>query len=169
MKTENLHKNTCFITGKGMSEGFVLNDETYKNREDVVKVLREEYISAMNADINAGFIDGYEEEDALAGAFVPKTISDEDLLEFCYENDFVYWTEWYDEKELEDDGEAYDDDGILYEFIDGEWVKEINLDEDYEIFGGDGLEYERWKHQDTGEIITVDIIITRSFNGRIIE
>ena len=169
MKTEDLHKHTCKITGKGMSKGYMLDHNTYKNQKDIVEILRKDYISAINADINIGYIDGYDGEDALGGGLVPKTISDDNLLKFSYDNDYHYWTEWYDNEELEEDGEAYDDNGNIYYFENGEWVREINLDEDYEICGGDGLENEVWRHKSTGEQITVDIIITRSFNGRIID
>ena len=51
MKTTDLHARKCAITDKGMSEGFHFNDNTYKEKEVFVKVLREN-IPSFNADIN---------------------------------------------------------------------------------------------------------------------
>lgn len=80
-----------------------------------------------------------------------------------YEDGF-YYSEWF---VIDDMDGGYDEDGNYYDCIDGEFVKEIDLN-DYKLCGGDGLEYEEWEHQETGEVISIDIIITRSFNGRII-
>lgn len=162
MTTEYLHRHTCKITGRGMSEGFLMNDETYGEQEDFVKVLRDA-IPSFNADINIGMTEMYEGEDALADGLIPTAISDEDLLEFSYENEYHLWTDWYQE-DLEEEGEAHDDDGNLHYFKDGKWSKYINLN-DYEIVGGDGVENEVWEHKETKNLIEIPIEIVRDFKN----
>jgi len=114
MKTEDLHRHVCLISGKGMSEGFLMDNETYEKQEDFLVELRK-MIPDFNADINIGFSEGYFGEDALADNLIPTTISDEDLLEYSYEEENHLWTEWYQD-DLEAEGEGYDDDGYLYIF-----------------------------------------------------
>jgi hypothetical protein len=164
MKTEDLHRHVCKVSGKGMSEGFLMNDETYKEQEDFIVVLRE-MIPSFNADINMGLSEGYEGDDALGDALIPQTISDEDLLEFSYDNENHLWTDWYQD-DLEEETEGYDDDGNLWEFlsINQEWRKEFDL-EDYEICGGDGVTTEVWKHKTTGKLVTIPVEIVRDFDN----
>ncbi len=121
MKIENLHPRICDITSKGMSEGFVMDDIYIENEKDLVTKLREG-IPYFNADINIGMSE-YNGEDALGGGLIPKTISDENLKEFSYDNEYHYWTEWYDEEEMIEQGYAYDDDGNEYQLENNKWVK----------------------------------------------
>lgn len=128
MKTQNLHKHVCKISGKGMSQGFLLDGETYRCREDYKEEDTKTFLTevrklipSFNADINAGVSDGYFGEDALGGCLIPKTISDDNLLEYSYEEGYHYFTEW-EQEGLEEEGEAYDDEGVKYTFEDGEWV-----------------------------------------------
>lgn len=114
MKTENLHRHVCYISGKGMSQGFLMNHETYDRQEDFIFELRK-LIPDFNADINIGISDGYFGGGALADNLIPITISDEDLINHSYEEDNHLWTEWHQE-DLEEDGEGYDDYGCLYIF-----------------------------------------------------
>lgn len=44
-------------------------------------------------------------------------------MEEAYNDEYYYWTEWYD-LDLEEEGIAYDGEGNLYEFINGEWEKQ---------------------------------------------
>lgn len=165
MKTKNLHKHVCKISGRGMSEGFLMNHETYKEQKDFIGVLREE-ISSFNADINS--IEGmsYNGLDALGGGLIPKTITDENLLKYSYDNGYHIWTSWEDQEDLEEEGEAYDDDGNLWEYlsINKKWRRYFDL-EDYEICGGDGVEYELWEHKSTKKLISIPIEIVRDFNN----
>ena len=163
METKDLHRHVCKVSGKGMSEGFLMNSETYAKQEDFVKVLREA-ISSFNADINIGYCEGYFGEDALGGALIPKTISDADLLEFSYDSDYHLWTDWYQE-DLEEETEGYDDDGNLWEFmpLNKEWRREFDL-ADYKLVAGDGITTEVWEHKITQKLATVRIEIMRYFD-----
>lgn len=97
MKTEQLHRHVCSITGKGMSEGFLFQMDVYiKEESDAL-----EYAKSI----------GY------------------NSLEESYEDEMHYWTTWEDNQDLEWEGEAYDDDGNLWEFVDGEWRKPFDLED----------------------------------------
>lgn len=164
MKTENLHRHVCFITGKGMSEGFLMNHETYKDQETFTAEVRK-LIPCFNADINVGVSEGYFGDDALGGALIPQTISDEDLLEHSYEEGNHLWTDWYQD-DLEDEGEAYDDDGNKWEFqpLNKEWIRAFELS-DYDIVAGDGVTTEVWEHKVTKKLVTIPIEIVRDFDN----
>jgi len=165
MKTENLHKHVCKITGKGMSEGFLMNHETYKEEKDFVEVLREE-ISNFNADINSIEEMSYNGLDALGGGLIPKTITDADLLEYSYDNGYHIWTSWEDQEDLEEEGKGYDDEGNLYEFkpLNKEWIRVFELS-DYDIIGGDGVTEELWEHKITKKLVVIPIEIVRDFDN----
>lgn len=139
MKTENLHMHICSVSGKGMSEGWYINGEYLST-----KSLADGYAKTVRK--NADDLEWYEDF--------------KELYQDCLENgetDFGYWTEWY-EYDLEDEGEAYDDDGNLYEFKNNQWVRPFNL-EDYIIVDGDGVTVEIWAHKETKKLIEIPIEI----------
>jgi len=104
MKKENiidskdLFARKCSVTGKGMNEGYCIDDGMMyiENPDDIIKHLRE---------IDFPF-DGVK-------------LSDEILLDEAYNSDYCYYTEW---DELDED-EAYDEDGNAYELINDLWTK----------------------------------------------
>ena len=165
MNTEDLFRHQCTVTGLGMDEGYYFNHNTYAEKEDFVKVLREE-VSNFNLDISAGVCESYLGQGSLVTGFLPVTISDEDLLKFSYDNEYHYWTTWHqDNFDLEEEGEAFDKDGNKYYFDSKhkEWKMEVDEDE-YEWYdGGDGVEYEIWKNTKTEKLIKVPIELKRYF------
>ena len=88
----------CDATGRGMNEGYVLGDgELYfAEKEDLIKHLR-----TLNwEDCN--------------GARSKDITNDEDLLDFFYNEDQYYYTEW-DEDDIVPGMEYYDAEGNEYE------------------------------------------------------
>lgn len=129
MRTEDLHRHVCSVTGKGMSEGFLFHDDCYIKDDE----------NALEYAKSSGF----------------KTLQE------SYDAGYHYWTEWYDFQDLEDEGEAFDDDGNLYFFRKGKWVEDIDL-QDYDIVGGDGVEHEIWEHKENKHQIKIPIEIVRN-------
>ena len=82
-------------TGKGINEGFVIGDgDSYFESEDnLVKHLRE--LDYEDADGNSS----------------KKIKSKDDLLEFFYNDEYYYYTEWDCDSEIEDQGYYYTRDG----------------------------------------------------------
>lgn len=136
MKTEDLYRHKCSVTGKGMNEGWYIDGEYYSTIE--------------LADIEAQKLDFKDFEELY------------DECENEGEQDYCYWTTWEDD--LEEEEEAYDEDGNLYTFEGGKWNLAFDL-EDYEIVGGDGIEMELWKHKTTKQLIHIPIEIVRDFDN----
>jgi len=68
----------CSITGEGMNEGYLVNDDTYvKYEADLIKLIR-----SWN-------VDEYNE------------LSDEFILNEAYDNEEYFWTAWEDESEYQ--------------------------------------------------------------------
>jgi hypothetical protein len=89
----------CDVTGCGMNEGYVWGDGTfYTSTEDVT-------IKELRSDIRNGAYDFDE-----IGAEELLKMSDAELLEYAYENEVLYCTEW-EESEIEEQGYYYDKDG----------------------------------------------------------
>lgn len=85
----------CDATGCGMNEGFVLNDgELYLSKKEHLL----EHLRTLDWED----ADGNRSQDLT---------DDEDILEFFYNEDYYYYTEW---EELDDDI-FYDEDGNEYE------------------------------------------------------
>ena len=78
------------VTGKGMNEGFIVNDgdKYYANEKDLIKHLRS--VDIWDEDVNS--------------------MSDDDLLELSYDEEYHLYTEWYDEDDME------------FEEVDGELI-----------------------------------------------
>jgi hypothetical protein len=78
----------CDITNEGMNEGYCIGDELMyiKHEKDFVQHLK---------DIK----------------FSDEELTDEELVELAYEEEYYYWTEW---EELDDDY-YYLEDGTLVE------------------------------------------------------
>jgi len=65
---------TCDITGEDMYEGFVFDDNIYiKHQKDLVKKIKKYFLE------------------------VSKEWTEEDWLEFSYNQELHYWTEWYED------------------------------------------------------------------------
>lgn len=75
----------CDVTGEGMDEGYCIEDGFMyiKYKKDMIKHLYDIFKSEYpNIDIN--------------------TISEEYLEnKYCEEEDYYYWTEWYEEDDIE--------------------------------------------------------------------
>lgn len=85
----------CDITGKGMNEGWCWSDGVFysETKEDTAKELRREITEGLHP---AHYYDLSEDE-------APKVEwSDDKLLEFAYESEICYYTEWYDPSDLDD-------------------------------------------------------------------
>ena len=88
---EDRYARKCDITGEGMNEGFCINDGMMyiEKREDMIKHLRREFPALYH-------------------------LNDEDLMETCYNNEYYYWTDWYET--LEEMDEWYTIEGELVEY-----------------------------------------------------
>jgi hypothetical protein len=75
------YARVCDITGEGMNEGFcILNGEMYiKNEEDLLNHLREQDFSFEDEQGNKIDVNAYE---------------DEELMEWAYNDEYYYYTEW---------------------------------------------------------------------------
>lgn len=72
----------CDVTGETMDEGYVVEGMLLthiKYKEDLIKFFRQpSYQNAIEEDV------------------ILSELSDEELLEFLGENDYYYWTTWYE-------------------------------------------------------------------------
>jgi hypothetical protein len=77
----------CDITGEGMNEGYVVDEFTgttyIKHKSDLLNHLRL---------LNWEGADGVKSQDIE---------SDEALMEFFYDEEYYYWTEWFEDEFLE--------------------------------------------------------------------
>lgn len=90
----------CDVTGRGMNEGWVWGEGTYYTST------KEVTIAELRSDIQDGAYDFDE-----VGSDALLKLSDDQLLQYAYDNDVLYYTEW---EELDDDV-YYDADGNEYE------------------------------------------------------
>ena len=86
----------CDVTGKGMNEGWIdegssSGKEYFKKKKHILKHVK----SIMKKE----------------GAVDPKTLSDDDILEYGYNHYSIYWTEW---GQPEDDENYFDKNGNEY-------------------------------------------------------
>lgn len=82
----------CSKTGKGMNEGFIVNDGDFyfKEESDLLDWLREQdFITAEGEEANK--------------------FSNEDLKEWAFNDEIYYWTKW----EIEAETEYYNENGKL--------------------------------------------------------
>lgn len=152
MKTADLHRHKCDATGKGMSEGWYIDGEYFSTQESADKRAREHVDNDGNNFKN--FKELYEDST--------------DTESPDYNTDYCYWTTWHqDNFDLEAEGEAYDDDGNYYRFINGKWFESDNqtIAENLELWDtGDGVEYEIWRDSRTDIKYIIPIEIVRDFN-----
>jgi hypothetical protein len=89
----------CDVTGKGMNEGWCWGEGVYytSTKEATIKELR--------SDIKDGAYDFDE-----LGSDAMLQMSDDDLLQYAYDNDVFYYTDWHDE-DLDEQGYYYTEDG----------------------------------------------------------
>jgi len=94
----------CDITGKGMNEGYCWHDGTFYShtKENTARELRDDI--KEDGVMHSGKLSN---DELLA-------MSDDELLDWAYEEEILYWTEWLDDSDTEDS--FYDADGNLYEY-----------------------------------------------------
>jgi len=95
----------CDITNRGMNEGWVWGDGTFYTSTKEITV------SELRDDISDGAYDFDE-----VGASKLLAMSDDDLLQYAYDNDVLYYTEWNDEINSSNYDCYYDAEGNEYEF-----------------------------------------------------
>jgi hypothetical protein len=92
----------CDATGKGMNAGYVVNDgEMYFSEEKYLV----DYLRTLNWEDCNGNLSSDIDND-----------NDNDLLEFFYNDDMYYYTEWDEEINENNYDCYYDADGNEYEF-----------------------------------------------------
>ena len=95
----------CDVTGRGMNEGWVWGEgEFYTSTKEVT-------IAELRSDIKDGAYDFDE-----MGADKMLEMTDDELLQYAYDNDVLYYTEWDDEINEDNYDCYYDEDGNEYEF-----------------------------------------------------
>ena len=94
----------CDITGRGMNEGYCWGDGMFytATSEDTIKELRSDIVKSEGDEYWST------SKDRLL------VMTDEELLDWGYEQDMYYYTEWYDEEYCEGDT-YYDKEGNEYE------------------------------------------------------
>jgi hypothetical protein len=92
----------CDVTGKGMNEGWCWGDGSFYTATEEVTIaeLRKDYPQH-------------------------KDLSDEELMSWAYDEEILYWTEWYDE-ELEPGDIYYDAEGNEFEIEEELEIKNEN-------------------------------------------
>jgi hypothetical protein len=77
----------CDVTGEPMNEGWCWGDGMFytATEESTITELRKEYPSKVN-------------------------ITDDELMQYAYDNEVLYWTEWYSD-EIEEQGFYFTKDG----------------------------------------------------------
>ena len=98
MENEDKYARRCDITGLGMNEGYVIvdGDMYIASKEDLLIHLK-----------------GLDYEDADGKQVNGLGLSDDDLIEFYYNEEYCYWTEW---EEVDDDF-CFTEDGELIETL----------------------------------------------------
>lgn len=90
--TPNLCHRKCSVTGEGMNQGWLFEDDadTVKYEEDVVRILKD---CAPNYGVD------------FSGR------SNDDILQAAFELDICYWTDWDEDGSTDDDDVLYTHDG----------------------------------------------------------
>ena len=103
MKTKKIVKDVtlwarqCSITGEGMNEGYLFNDTVYiANDKDLIDTLRGQ---------------DYTAEDEDGTQLYPSKMTDQELMEWAYNDEIYYWTEWDDDEDVQ----YAEIDGVMYE------------------------------------------------------
>ena len=98
MKTIIKYARKCDITGEGMNEGYCIGDGLMyiKYEKDMIKHLRE---------MDFCF------EDEEGNPIDVNSFSDSELMEWSYNDEYHYWTDWYET--LEEEDEWYTEEGSL--------------------------------------------------------
>lgn len=95
----------CDVTGRGMNEGWVWGEGVfYTSTKEVT-------IAELRSDIKDGAYDFDE-----MGADKMLEMSDDELLQYAYDNDVLYYTEWDEEINENNYDCYYDEEGNEYEF-----------------------------------------------------
>ena len=90
----------CDVTNVGMNEGWCWSDGLFYT------ATKEATASELRSDIADGAYDFDE-----VGSEALLAMSDDDLITYAYEHDVLYWTEWYDDEDIDDQGYYYTEDG----------------------------------------------------------
>lgn len=93
----------CSVTGEGMNEGWYIENtlDYIKYEKDLIPILRKV-------------------------KDVPEGLSDDELREYLYEEDYFCYTEWDSESEIEEQGYYYLEDGTIYVFLENN-EKDISI------------------------------------------
>ena len=95
----------CDVTNRGMNEGWVWFDGTfYTSTKEIT-------IAELRSDIKDGAYDFNE-----VGADKLLAMTDDELLQYAYDQDVLYYTEWEEEPSEDICDCYYDADGNEYEF-----------------------------------------------------
>lgn len=76
----------CDVTGRGMNEGWCWGDGGFYTSTLEVT------ITELRSDIKDG---GYNFDEVDTNTLL--SMSDDELMQYAYDNDIFYYTEWYDE------------------------------------------------------------------------
>ena len=102
MKTtkEERYARKCDISGEGMNEGYLIEDGIMyiKHEKDLIKHLREMDFCSEDEEGNPIDVNSF---------------SDSELMEWSYNDEYHYWTDWYET--LEEEDEWYTKEGKLIE------------------------------------------------------
>lgn len=89
----------CDVTGRGMNEGWCWGDGVYYT------ATKEATIKELRGDVESGAYDFDE-----LGSEEMLKMSDDELMQYAYDNGVFYYTDWYEE-EIEEQGYYYTADG----------------------------------------------------------
>jgi hypothetical protein len=136
------------VTGQGMNEGYCFADGAFycENREDAIKEIRKDVKEFPMFFRDAEQLHLYTKKQLTE-------MSDEGLMETAYHNNYYYYTEWNDDRELDVDG-WYTEDGTRIEIDanDEPYITDLVKDKvnpnDYEITEHGDADFNEWINSD---------------------
>ena len=97
VKDVTLWARQCEISGEGMNEGYFFDDTMYiANDKDLINTLRSK---------------DYTPEDEDGNQLQAHDMTDQELMEWAYNEEIYYWTEWFDDEDVQ----YAEIDGVMYE------------------------------------------------------
>lgn len=89
----------CDVTGEPMNEGWCWGEGMFYTATE------ESTITELRSDVKDGAYDFDE-----LGSEALLSMSDDELMQYAYDNEVFYWTEWYSD-EIEEQGFYYTENG----------------------------------------------------------